>query len=214
MKRLCALLLALCLAAALAGCGRREQPYEGAADPIATITMEDGSVMRFELMLSAAPNTVANFAALANDGFYDGLEFFRVVPGVLIQAGDPNNDGTGGAGHTIAGEFSENGFENEISHLRGVISMARRSDYDSASSQFFIMQGNYPEYDGQFAAFGRALDEETLDAIDAIASQPVDGAYLPLTRQVIRSVRVETHGLELEPVVVPEETEAPDEAES
>lgn len=211
MKRLFAMLLALCCLAGLAGCGReQEDPYAGAANPIATITMEDGSVMRFELMLSAAPNTVANFAALANDGFYDGLEFFRVVPGVLIQAGDPNNDGTGGAGHTIAGEFSENGFENDLSHLRGVISMARRSDYDSASSQFFIMQGNYPEYDGSYAAFGTALDEETLETIDRIARQPVDGSYLPLTRQVIRSIRVETHGLELTPVTVPEETAAPE----
>ena len=154
--------------------------------------------MRFELYYSAAPNTVGNFIALANQGFYDGLEFFRVVPGVLIQSGDPNNDGTGGTDYTIRGEFADNGFgKDNPSHMRGTISMARREgDVNSASSQFFIMQGNYPEYDGHYASFGRALDEETLSAIDSIASQAVDARYVPLKRRTIRYIRVNTHDYE------------------
>lgn len=198
MRRLAALvglLLALCVA--LTACGQREDPYADVPNPIATITMEDGSTMRFELLLSAAPNTVANFAALANDGFYDGLEFFRVVPGVLIQSGDPNNDGTGNAGYTIAGEFSANGYDNSLSHARGTISMARQKAYNSASSQFFILVGNYPEYDGQYAAFGTAMDAETLQTLDAIAAQPVDGNYLPYKRQIIQTIRVNTHNVDL-----------------
>lgn len=198
MRRLAALvglLLALCIA--LTACGQREDPYADVPNPIATITMEDGSTMRFELLLSAAPNTVANFAALANDGFYDGLEFFRVVPGVLIQSGDPNNDGTGNAGYTIAGEFSANGYDNSLSHARGTISMARQKAYNSASSQFFILVGNYPEYDGQYAAFGTAMDAETLQTLDAIAAQPVDGNYLPYKRQIIQTIRVNTHNVDL-----------------
>lgn len=204
MKRFAAALLAVALCLALTACRKEEDPYKDVANPIATITMSDGSTMRFELQLAVAPNTVANFAALANDGFYDGLEFFRVVPGVLIQAGDPNNDGTGGAGYTIAGEFEENGFPNGLSHAPGALSMARRvDDVNSASSQFFIMRGNYPEYDGQFAAFGVAMDEETLQVIDSINTQPVDGNYMPYKRQRIRTIRVNTHGLELTPETIP-----------
>ena len=127
------------------------------------------------------------------------------MPGVLIQAGCPQNNGTGNAGYTIKGEFSQNGVENSLSHIRGVLSMARigGNSYNSASSQFFIMQGNYPEYDGSYAAFGSAMDEETLAVLDAIASQPVDGHYLPLKRQIIQSIRVNVHDLELEPETIP-----------
>lgn len=178
--------------------GRSGDPYEGVPNPVATITMSDGSEMRFELQLAVAPNTVANFTTLANDGFYDGLTFFRVVPGVLIQSGDPNNDGTGSSGASIRGEFAANGYENALSHVRGTISMARLNDYDSASSQFFIMQGSYPEYDGNYAAFGTAMDEATLAVIDSIAQQPVDGYYAPLRSQVIQTIRVNTHGYELQ----------------
>ena len=179
------------------GC-QKEDPLADAPNPIATITMEDGSEMRFELYYSAAPHTVGNFIALANDGFYDGLEFFRVVPGVFIQSGDPNNDGTGGAGYTIRGEFSENGLGGDNpSHMRGTISMARlEDDMNSASSQFFIMQGNYPEYDGYYASFGRALDDETLAMIDTIASQTVDANYRPMKKYTIRYIRVNTHDYE------------------
>lgn len=205
MKRiLCAILMiVLCLAL----CSCKEEEVVPVPNPIATITMEDGRTMRFELQLGVAPNTVANFCSLANDGFYDGQEFFRVVPGVLIQAGDPNNDGTGHAGYTIKGEFAKNKFENSLSHNRGVISMARREDYNSASSQFFILQGNYPEYDGSYAAFGIAMDEATLGVLDEIASQPVDGYYLPLKRQIISTIRVNTHDVDMNLEIIPLEEE-------
>lgn len=212
MKRLLPLLLLLCLM--LTGCGG--DSYKDAENPIATITMADGKTMRFELYLQVAPNTVANFCKLANDGFYDNLEFFRVVPGVLVQAGCPNNDGTGNAGYTIKGEFDKNGSENDISHTRGILSMARISgdeNYNTASSQFFIMQGNYPEYNGSYAAFGAALDAETLAVLDSIANRAVDVNNVPMVRQKIATIRVNTHGWEFEPKVIPikeEATEAPE----
>ena len=166
-------------------------------NPLATITMENGDVITLYLYPDKAPNTVANFISLANRGFYNDHEFFRVVAGVLIQGGDPQDNGTGGPGYTIKGEFAENGFSgNDISHLRGTISMARQSGYDTAGSQFFIMQGSYPEYDGKYAAFGRAADDQTLSVLDAIAAQPTDSTYLPLTRQVIRSISVNTFGVD------------------
>lgn len=172
-------------------------PEEPVPNPVATITMSDGAQMRFELYPDKAPNTVANFISLANGGKYNNRQFFRIVAGVLIQGGDPEDNGTGGPGYTIKGEFSENGFKgNDISHLRGTISMARQSNYDTAGSQFFIMQGSYSEYDGKYAAFGRAADEQTLSVLDAIAAQPTDSNYLPLTRQVIRSVSVDTFGVD------------------
>jgi len=212
MKRILTILFALVLCLALTGCSKNN-PYEGVENPIATITMADGSTMRFALQLQVAPNTVANFTKLANDGFYDGLQFFRVVPGVLVQAGCPNNDGTGDAGHTIRGEFEKNNFSNGISHTRGVMSMARigGENYNSASSQFFIMQGNYPEYDGEYAAFGVAADAETLTVLDKIANRAVDANSVPMVRQKIATIRVNTHGAELEPVVNPIATEAPEE---
>ena len=203
MKKLLCIALALLMALGLTACGKKEDPLADMPNPIATITMEDGRVMRFELHYRTATNTVLNFIELANDGFYDGMAFHRVIPGVLIQSGCPNGDGTGNAGHTIAGEFSANGFENGLSHNRGVLSMARTSsDMNSVSSQFFIMQGNYPEYDGQYPAFGTAMDEETLANIDTIAAQPVDGYYAPLREQVISTIRVEIHGYELPEAVV------------
>ena len=179
-------------------------PEEPVPNPVATITMSDGAQMRFELYPDKAPNTVANFISLANRGFYNDHEFFRVVAGVLIQGGDPEDNGTGGPGYTIRGEFSENGYANNVSHKRGAISMARQSGYDTAGSQFFIMQGSYPEYDGRYAAFGSAADDQTLAVLDAIASQPTDSTYLPLTRQVIASVRVETFDVEYDDPVTME----------
>ena len=172
-------------------------------NPVATITMSDGAQMRFELYPDLAPNTVANFIDLANGGYYDRSknygkqQFYRVVAGVFIEGGDPENNGTGGPDYAIKGEFAENGFKgNTLSHMRGAISMARQSGYDTAGSQFFIMEGSYPEYDGFYAAFGMAADEETLAVIDAIASQPTDSQYIPLTRQEIQSIRVETFEVE------------------
>ena len=204
MKRFLSLILLLALCLPLTGCRKKEDPYANAPNPIATITMTDGREMHFELHRTVAPNTVANFITLANSGFYDGLEFFRVIPGVLIQSGDPLNNGTGTADWLIRGEFSANGFQNDLSHNRGVLSMARQeSSNNSASSQFFIMQGNYPEYDGRFAAFGTAMDEETLTNLDSIASQPVDGYYVPLKRQTVSTVRVNTHGYEYEAETLP-----------
>jgi len=206
-KALCLVLCALTLL--LTGC-QPSDPYKDVPNPIATITMDDGSAMRFELMLNIAPNTVASFTNLANSGFYDGLEFFRVVPGVLVQSGCPYNNGTGHGEYAIKGEFSANGFDNPLSHNRGVISMSRLEDYNSASSQFFILQGNYPEYNGQFAAFGVAMDADTLSVLDSIASQPVDSYYVPLRRQKIATIRVNTHGAELKYAYIPIEEKEKD----
>lgn len=207
MKRILCAALLLVLLLGLTGCKKKE-PEAPKPNPVATITMEDGSVMNFELILSAAPNTVANFTSLANSGFYDGLDFYRVVAGVLIQSGDPNADGTGHAGYTIKGEFSLNGIQNDLPHNRGTLSMCRLEDtYNSASSQFFILQGSYPEYNGKYAAFGVAMDEATLNVIDSIASQPVDSYNLPLRRQYIRTIRVNTHGNDLPLETIPMEEE-------
>ncbi|MBS5586392.1 MAG: peptidylprolyl isomerase [Clostridiales bacterium] len=157
--------------------------------------MADGQVMRLELYPACAPNTVANFVNLCESGFYNGLTFHRVVLGYMIQGGDPNGDGTGDAGYTIAGEFAENGFDNPLLHERGVISMARyESDVNSASSQFFIMQYSYQHLDGRFAAFGRIVDEESLAVLDSIATTAVDAYYAPLFDQTIASITVDTHG--------------------
>ena len=197
---LCALLLFL------AACGK-EDVYKNIPDPVVTMTMDDGSVMRFELLLAKAPNTVANFVSLVQSGFYDGLEFYRVVPGLLIQSGDPVGDGTGGADYTIKGEFSANGVPNTVKHERGVISMARRSDYNSASSQFFIMVQSCEEYNGRYAAFGRAMDNETLETIDRIASANIDSQYRPVRSYRIQSVTVETFGYEYIPVTIESEEE-------
>lgn len=201
-KRVALALLCLALALALCGCGQKpqeEEEQETYPNPVATITMRSGAQMRFELRPDCAPNTVANFTVLANRGFYDGQEFFRVVSGVLIQGGDPKNDGTGDAGYAIRGEFADNGFDNPLSHTRGTISLARASGYDSGCSQFFIMQGNYLEYDGKYAAFGTIQDEASLAVLDSIASQQVDSNYLPLARQVISTIHVETFGATYKP---------------
>ena len=198
------LTIALLLAAVtLTGCGKRKNPYEDIEqNPIATITLTDGSEMRFELYPQQAPNTVANFISLANCKKYDNLQIYRVVSNVLIQSGDPANDGTGDPGYYIKGEFAENGFKgNTLSHMRGTISMARKSDYDTGGSQFFIMEGSYPEYDGYYAAFGRILDEQSLQVLDDIGSRPVDGSYVPLDKIVIQRIRVETFDVDYgEPV--------------
>ena len=191
-------MLALMLTACgLSGCGKNEDPFAGIPNPIATIELSDGTSMRLELFVQDAPNTVANFVELANAGFYDGNRFFRIVPGVLVQSGDPRNDGTGRAEHVIQGEFEDNGIENKVSHTRGTISMSRQTEYDTASSQFFIMQGSYPEYNGRYAAFGRIMDQESLDVLDNIASTSVDGNYVPVgAAPSIVTIRVETYEYE------------------
>lgn len=204
MRRVYAAILALVTALCLTACSEKD-PYADVPNPIATITLEDGREMRFELNVAAAPNTVANFVALANSGFYDGLSFYRVLPGCLVQSGDPTGDGTGGPGYSIPGEFSENGHANDISHTRGTISMARQEDYNSAGSQFFILQGSYPEYDGKYAAFGRVCDQASLDVLDSITNVHVDVHQRPLEPVYIGMIRVDTMGYEYAPVIIEED---------
>jgi peptidyl-prolyl cis-trans isomerase B (cyclophilin B) len=154
-----------------------------------TIEMEDGGVMKGELYPEIAPITVENFEKLANSGFYDGLIFHRVIPGFMIQGGDPKGIGIGGPGWTIKGEFNSNGVRNDIRHLRGVISMARAMDPDSAGSQFFIMHEDAPHLDGQYAAFGKVV--EGMDVVDRIASVKTDYADKPLEPVKIEVIEVQ-----------------------
>ena len=163
------------------------------ANPVVTITMTDGSVMKAELYPEIAPNTVNNFISLIGKGFYDGVIFHRVIPGFMIQGGDPQGTGMGGPGYSIRGEFAANGFKNDLKHSRGVLSMARTMIPDSAGSQFFIMHANAPHLDGQYAAFGQVT--EGLEVIDRIASVPTDWSDKPKTEQKIASMTVETFGV-------------------
>ena len=158
------------------------------ANPIVTIEMESGAVMSGELYPEIAPNTVNNFIALANSGFYDGLIFHRVIPGFMIQGGDPSGNGTGGPGWHIKGEFLQNGVNNPIKHTRGVISMARAMDPNSAGSQFFIMHQDAPHLDGQYAAFGHVVSG--MDAVDEIAAAATDWNDKPRTPVVMEKVEV------------------------
>ncbi len=153
------------------------------------IKMKDGGAMSGELYPEIAPETVANFEKLANEGFYDGLTFHRIIPGFMIQGGDPKGNGTGGPGYTIKGEFNANGFKNDLKHTRGILSMARAMDPNSAGSQFFIMHADAPHLDGQYAGFGLITDG--LDELDKIAGTPTTWSDAPKTPQVIESIRVE-----------------------
>ena len=164
-------------------------------NPIVTFNMENGASMKAELYPEKAPNTVNNFISLIRHKFYDGLTFHRVIEGFMIQGGDPAGNGTGGPGYTIKGEFRMNGFaQNDIKHLRGVLSMARSMMPDSAGSQFFIMHENASHLDGQYAAFGKII--EGMDVVDAIASVPTDMRDKPLEPKIIQSVTVECFGEE------------------
>ena len=156
--------------------------------PIVTIEMESGAVMTGELYPELAPNTVNNFIELANSGFYDGLIFHRVIPGFMIQGGDPTGTGMGGPGHTIKGEFAANGVKNDLRHTRGVLSMARSMMPNSAGSQFFIMHQDAPHLDGQYAAFGKVI--EGIEVVDEIAATPTDRSDRPKTEQKIARVTV------------------------
>ncbi|MBR0309211.1 MAG: peptidylprolyl isomerase [Mogibacterium sp.] len=153
------------------------------------IEMEDGGVMKGELYPEIAPETVANFEKLANAEFYDGLIFHRVIPGFMIQGGCPEGTGTGGPGYTIKGEFAANGFKNDLKHVRGVLSMARAMDPNSAGSQFFIMTSTSPHLDGQYAAFGKVT--EGMDVADRIVNTRRNFRDKPLVDQKIKSIRVE-----------------------
>ena len=165
-----------------------------AKNPIVTITMNGGGVIRAELYPEIAPNTVNNFISLIRHNFYDGVIFHRVIPGFMIQGGDPDGTGMGGPGYSIRGEFSGNGFRNDLRHTKGVLSMARTMFPDSAGSQFFIMHADAPHLDGQYAAFGKVI--EGLDVVDRIAETPTDPMDKPLTEQKMNTVTVETFGID------------------
>ena len=186
-KRIVCLLLAALFLLGLTACAGKNSGNNG--DPIMVeITMRDGGVIKLELYPDVAPITVENFTKLASEGFYDGLIFHRVIKGFMIQGGDPEGTGMGGSDTKIKGEFAVNGVANNISHVRGVISMARSRSYNSASSQFFIVHQDATYLNGQYAAFGRVV--EGMDVVDAIAEVPTNGNDRPLTEQVIETIRV------------------------
>ena len=174
------------------------------SNPIVTFEMEDGGVMKAELYPEIAPNTVNNFIALVRDGFYDGVIFHRVIPGFMIQGGDPTGTGMGGPGWCIRGEFTHNGFKNDLKHSRGVLSMARTMIPDTAGSQFFIMHQDAPHLDRQYAAFGKVT--EGIEVVDKIARAPRNMMNdKPKVDQRMKTVTVETFGVEYpEPETLPE----------
>lgn len=162
-------------------------------NPIVTFKMENGDTIRAELYPDIAPNTVKNFISLVNHGFYDGLIFHRVIPGFMIQGGDPDGIGIGGPGYSIKGEFSQNGFKNDLKHTAGVLSMARSMRPDSAGSQFFIMHRDAPHLDGAYAAFGKVI--EGMETVNKIAEVPTDYQDKPIDDVVMESVSVEQFGI-------------------
>lgn len=164
------------------------------ANPVVTITMESGDVIKAELYPDIAPNTVNNFISLINKGYYNGLCFHRVIKGFMIQGGCPDGTGTGGPGYSIRGEFSQNGFKNDLKHGAGVLSMARTMMPNSAGSQFFIMHKNSPHLDGAYAAFGKVT--EGLENVDKIAECKTDFSDKPLEPQIMKTVTVDTFGVE------------------
>lgn len=163
-------------------------------NPIVTITMKNGDVIKAELYPETAPNTVNNFISLIQKNFYDGLIFHRVINGFMIQGGDPEGTGMGGPNYSIKGEFSQNGFQNDLKHTEGVLSMARSMMPDSAGSQFFIMHKDSPHLDGGYAAFGKVI--EGLEAVNRIAETATDHSDRPLEDQVMERVTVDTFGIE------------------
>ncbi len=169
----------------LAGCGKKDVKY-----PTVTLTIEGKGDIVIELYPEKAPGTVANFISLVEEGFYDGLTFHRIIPGFVIQGGDPEGTGMGGPGYTIKGEFASNGFtQNDLKHERGVISMARSQHPDSAGSQFFIMHQDAPHLDGEYAAFGKVI--KGMDVVDKIAETPTDVNDFPIEPQIIEKATVQ-----------------------
>ena len=193
-KTISALCMLLCVISLTAGCAKKMTLEEAMKNTIqATITMEDGGVIVVDLYPDLAPQTVRNFVYLARQGFYDGLKFHRIMNGFMIQGGDPDGNGTGGPGYSIKGEFSKNGVTNDLQHTRGVISMARSGDPDSAGSQFFIMHGDSPSLDGSYAAFGKVTSG--MDVVDRIADTPnsgPNGAVAPRNMPVIKSITIDS----------------------
>ena len=165
-----------------------------AQNPIVTFTMADGGVIKAELYPEIAPVSVNNFISLIRKNFYDGLIFHRVIRGFMIQGGDPNGSGTGGPGYSIPGEFAINGFENNLKHPEGVLSMARSMHPDSAGSQFFIMHKTSPHLDGSYAAFGKVI--EGMEVVNRIAGTATDYSDKPLEDQVMQTVTVDTFGVD------------------
>lgn len=159
------------------------------ANPIVRITMDSGRTIRLELYPEIAPVTVENFLDLVKKGFYNGLTFHRIIPGFMIQGGDPSGNGTGGPGYKIKGEFRSNGVKNDLKHERGVISMARAFDPNSAGSQFFIMHEDAPHLDGEYAAFGKVI--EGLDTVDEIASVETGFQDAPVNKVIMEKVEIE-----------------------
>lgn len=165
-------------------------------NPVITIEMNNGDIMKAELYPQTAPNTVKNFVSLVQKGFYDGLIFHRVIPNFMIQGGCPEGSGMGGPGYGIKGEFADNGFTNDLKHTRGVLSMARSQMPNSAGSQFFIMVADSPHLDGQYAAFGKVI--EGLEVADKIVSSERNFQDRPYEEQIMKSVTVDTKGVEYE----------------
>lgn len=211
-KSLVSVLILAMVVALLAACGNEKSSEDEdqssnvdyasqvTENPIVTITMENDEKIIVELEPKLAPNTVANFIALVKDGFYDGLIFHRVIPGFMVQGGDPDGTGMGGPDYSIKGEFSSNGFENTLAHERGVLSMARSKDPDSAGSQFFIMVEEATHLDGDYAAFGKVI--EGMDVVDKVVAVERDGSDKPLEEQKMKMVEVDTKGFDYpEPVV-------------
>ncbi|HIV62990.1 MAG TPA: peptidylprolyl isomerase [Candidatus Butyricicoccus avistercoris] len=162
------------------------------ANPIVTIEMENGGIIKAELYPNVAPNTVNNFISLISKGFYDGTIFHRVIPGFMIQGGDPEGTGMGGPDYEIKGEFTANGFQNDLNHTRGVLSMARTTMPDSAGSQFFIMTEDSPHLDGHYASFGMVI--EGMEVADEIVNTPRDWHDRPRQEQKMKKVTVDTFG--------------------
>ena len=165
-----------------------------AQNPVVTFEMENGDIMKAELYPEIAPNTVNNFISLINHNFYDGVIFHRVINGFMLQGGDPDGTGMGGPGYSIRGEFSNNGFKNDLKHEPGVLSMARTMIPDSAGSQFFIMHKTSPHLDGEYAAFGKVI--EGMDVVNKIAEVPTDWSDRPTEEQKMKKVTVETFGVD------------------
>ena len=172
---------------------KETEKKEGDKNLVATIEMEDGKIIKLELYPEIAPNTVRNFISLANSKFYDGLIFHRVISGFMIQGGDPEGTGMGGPDYSIYGEFTNNQFENTLLHTKGVISMARSNDKNSAGSQFFIMHGDTPSLDGDYAAFGKVI--EGMDVVDSIAKVETGSDDRPKKDIKIKSISVDTFGV-------------------
>jgi len=167
-------------------------------NPVVTMEIEAGGIIKVELYPDVALNTVRNFVALVRDGFYDGLKFHRIIPGFMIQGGDPDGNGTGGPGHYIYGEFAANGIMNQLAHTRGVLSMARSQHNDSAGSQFFLMVADSPHLDGGYAGFGKVI--EGMDIVDRIVNGPSDQAQNGLAlepREAIKKATVDTFGVDI-----------------